>query len=341
MRVYADKLADSLQRSLLPVYLIFGGEPLLTQESVKAIENKALSEGFEEKHHFTVDNNLDWTQVYDCCQSLSLFSSRQIIVLEIAESGLNAALSKSLATVADYLNPDIVLIVMGNKLTKAQENTAWFKALMANGCLVNCLTPELSRLPQFVMARCRTLGLTPDAEAVQMLAQWHEGNLFALMQSLQKLALNYPDGQLTLIRLQESLDRHNHFTPFHWMDALLEGKANRAQRILRQLEAEAIEPIILMRTLQKELFLLLQMKQQLNTIGIGAVFDKHRVWQNKRPLYSAALQRLSLSKLQHLIRLLAQIEVLAKTQYEQPCWPLLHQLSVEFAVPQANIPLPV
>ncbi|MFV0447745.1 MAG: DNA polymerase III subunit delta [Vibrio sp.] len=341
MRIYADKLADSIQKSLLPVYLIFGGEPLLTQESVKAIEIAARSKGFEEKHHFTVDNGLDWNQVYDCCQSLSLFCSRQIIVLEIAEAGLNAALSKALATVADYLNPDIILIVIGNKLTKAQENAAWFKALITHGCLVNCLTPDISRLPQFVMTRCRKLGLTPDAEAVQMLAQWHEGNLFALMQSLQKLALNYPDGQLTLVRLQESLDRHNHFTPFHWMDALLEGKANRAQRVLRQLEAEAVEPIILMRTIQKELFQLVQMKQQLNVMGLSAIFDKYRVWQNRRPLYSAALQRLSVKQLQQLIKLLAQTEVLAKTQYEQPCWPLLHQISIEFTVPQANVPLPV
>ncbi len=340
MRVYADKLADSLERALLPVYLIFGGEPLLTQESTKAIGSKAQQQGFEEKHHFTVDNSLDWSQVYDCCQSLSLFSSRKIIELEIAESGLNATLSKSLASVADYLNPDIVLIVIGNKLTKAQENTAWFKALMANGCLVNCLTPDLARLPQFVAARCRQIGLTPDVEAVQMLAQWHEGNLFALMQSLEKLALNYPDGQLTLVRLQESLDRHNHFTPFHWIDALLEGKANRAERILRQLESEAVEPVILMRTLQKELFQLLQMRQDLNSQSIATVFDKYRVWNNKRPLYSAALQRLSIVKLQKLIKLLAQTEVLAKTQYEQPFWPLLHQLSIECAVPQANIPLP-
>jgi len=340
MRVYADKLADSLQKSLLPVYLIFGNEPLLIQESTKAIEQKAQQNGFEEKHRFTVDSSLDWDQVYDCCQSLSLFSSRQIIELEIAESGLNATLAKSLAAIAPFLNPDIILVVIGSKLTKAQEKAAWFKALMTNGCLVNCLTPDINRLPQFVMARCRQLGLTPDTEAVQMLAQWHEGNLFALMQSLEKLALNYPDGQLTLVRLQESLDRHNHFTPFHWIDALLEGKGNRAQRILRQLESEGVEPVILMRTLQKELFQLLQMRNELSSNSLAGIFDKYRVWQNKRSLYSAALQRLSVSKLQRLIKLLAQTEFVAKTQYEQPCWPLLHQMSIECTVPQANIPLP-
>ncbi|XAW90124.1 DNA polymerase III subunit delta [Vibrio sp. CDRSL-10 TSBA] len=340
MRLYADKLADALQKSLLPVYLVFGNEPLLIQESRSAIEQQARSQGFEEKHRFQLDASLDWNEVYDCCQSMSLFSSRQLIELEIPEASLNAAAGKELAKLADSLNPDILLVIVGPKPTRAQENSAWFKALSAHGAVVNCLTPDISRLPQFVSARCRALGLQPDAEAVQMLAQWHEGNLFALAQSLEKLLLLYPDRQLTLVRLEESLSRHNHFTPFHWIDALLEGKANRAQRILRQQAAEGVEPIILMRTAQKELFQLLQMRQAMNSQPIGSLFDKYRIWQNKRPLYAAALQRLSVQHLQHLVRLLAQCEIVAKTQYEQSPWPLLHQLSLECCVPQANLPLP-
>ncbi|EKO3388855.1 DNA polymerase III subunit delta [Vibrio fluvialis] len=340
MRLYADKLADALNRTLAPVYLVFGNEPLLIEESRSAIERKAREQGFEEKHRFNLDASLDWNEVYDCCQSMSLFSSRQVIELEIPEAGINTAVGKELANLAQHLNPDILLLIVGTKLTKAQENTAWFKALMSQGCLVNCLTPDISRLPQFVAARCRALGLTPDAEAIQMLAQWHEGNLFALAQSLEKLALLYPDGQLTLIRLEESLSRNNHYTPFHWVDALLEGKANRAQRILRQLAAEDVEPIILMRTVQKELVQLLQMRLAMNHQPLGAIFDKYRVWQNKRPHYSAALQRLSVQRLQHLLQLLAQCEIVAKTQYEQSPWPLLHQLSLECCVAQANLPLP-
>lgn len=340
MRLYADKLADALQKSLLPVYLVFGNEPLLIQESRSAIEQQARSQGFEEKHRFQIDASLDWNEVYDCCQSMSLFSSRQLIELEIPDAGLNAAAGKELAKLADSLNPDILLVIAGPKPTRAQENSAWFKALSAHGAVVNCLTPDISRLPQFVAARCRALGLQPDAEAIQMLAQWHEGNLFALSQSLEKLLLLYPDRQLTLVRLEESLSRHNHFTPFHWIDAMLEGKANRAQRILRQLAAEGVEPIILMRTAQKELFQLLQMRQAMNNQPIGSLFDKYRIWQNKRPLYTAALQRLSVRHLQHLVRLLAHSEIVAKTQYEQSPWPLLHQLSLECCVPQANLPLP-
>ena len=337
MRIFADRLADQLSKQLHPIYLLFGSEPLLLQESRQAIQQSAKQHGFEERHRFAIDASFDWHQVYDCCQALSLFSSRQLIELELPESGVNAAIAKELINVAELLHPDILLVVIGSKLTKAQESAKWFKTLSSQGCWVNCLTPDIQRLPQFVQSRCRALGLKPDAEAVQMLAQWHEGNLFALTQSLEKLVLIYPDGELTLVRLEESLSRHNHFTAFHWIDALLAGKGNRAQRILRQLEAEGTEAVILVRTVQKELTQLLQMQTLAQQSTIAQVFDQYRIWQNKRPLYSAALQRLSIYRLHALMQLLAKIEILTKTQYDQSSWPLLHQLSVELCLPQVKL----
>ncbi|WP_394250781.1 DNA polymerase III subunit delta [Vibrio profundi] len=340
MRIFADRLPEQLAKQLNNVYLIFGNEPLLLQESREAIQKAAKQQGFEERHRFAIDASLDWNQVYDCTQALSLFSSRQIIELELPESGVNAAIAKELLALSEQIHNDILLILIGSKLTKAQENAKWFKVLSSQGHWVSCLTPDIQRLPQFVQGRCRSLGLSPDPEAVQMLAQWHEGNLFALTQSLEKLVLQYPDGKLTLVRLEESLSRHNHFTPYHWVDALLAGKANRAQRILRQLEAEGVEAVILLRSVQREVNLLLQMKQQMAHMPINQVFEKHRVWQSKKPLYNAALTRISIQGLHSIFALLTQAEITAKTQYEDSPWPLIHQMSIELCVPTASIPYP-
>lgn len=330
MRVFADRLADQLKRPLKGIYLVFGNEPLLLQESRDAILQSAKNAGFHEKHYFAVDSSLNWDDVYSCCSALSLFSSQQIIELEIPESGINAATSKHIIELSEQLNPDILLLIVGQKLTRQQENAKWFKALNQDGIWVSCLTPDIQRLPQFVQARCRQLNLVADSQALQMLAQWHEGNLLALKQSLDKLALLYPDGQLTLLRVEEALSRHNHYTPFQWMDALLAGKPNRSQRILRQLELEGTEPVILLRTLQRELTLLLTIKDDANSTPLGQVFDKHRIWQTKRPLYSAAIQRLDKKQLKSLFKSLASAEIIVKTQYDNSSWPLISQLSLEF-----------
>lgn len=330
MRIFADKLADNLQRQLNGIYLLFGNEPLLLLESRDAILSVAKNAGFLEKHRFTLDASLDWGDVYDCCNALSLFSSQQIIELEIPENGVNAAASKQLIELSEQLNPDILLLITGQKLTRQQENSKWFKTLNQKGIWVSCLTPDIQRLPHFVQRRCHQLNLNPDAEALQMLAQWHEGNLLALKQSLEKLTLLYPDGQLSLMRVEQALSRHNHYTPFQWIDALLAGKPNRSQRILRQLESEGVEPVILLRTLQKELSLLLTIQHECLTAPIGQVFDKNRIWQAKRLLYNATLQRLDSRQIKRLIKQLTRAEVMVKTQYDNSSWPLIRQLSLEF-----------
>lgn len=337
MRIFADRLSEQLSRQLHPTYLLFGNEPLLIQESRQAIRLAAAQQGFDERHRFAIDSSVNWNEIYDCCQAMSLFSSKQLIELELPDSGVNAAIAKELVSLAQGLHQDILIVLIGSKLTKAQESAKWFKAFSNQGCWVNCLTPDAQRLPQFVQARCRALKLQPDSEAVQMLAQWHEGNLFALTQSLEKLVLLYPDGKLTLVRLEESLSRHNHFTTFHWVDALLAGKAKRSQRILRQLEVEGVESVIIIRTIQKELMQLLQMQQLSMQMSIAQVFERYRIWQSKRPLYSSALQRLDQAKLKQLLQLLSRIEVMTKTQYDESSWPLLHQLGLELCLPQVKL----
>lgn len=41
MRIFADKLADHLNKQLVNIYLLFGNEPLLLQESRLAIQKKS------------------------------------------------------------------------------------------------------------------------------------------------------------------------------------------------------------------------------------------------------------------------------------------------------------
>ncbi|MGF1764786.1 DNA polymerase III subunit delta [Aliivibrio kagoshimensis] len=330
MRTFPEQLPQKLTQQLHQSYLLFGNEPLLKLEAQDQIRKSAYQQGFEEKHAFTLDKQVDWNLIFDCCQALSLFSSRQIIELEVPDSGLSTTNANQLKALIPLLHSDIILIIIGPRITKAQENTQWFKQSSKQGLFVPCNTPDNQHLPRFIQQRCSKLNLMPDPEAVQILAQWHEGNLLALAQSLEKLALLYPDGKLTLLRIEEALNRNNHFTPFQLTDALLAGKAKRAQRILRQLEAEGIELIILLRTIQKELFQLLKLHEE-HSLGLSMqqAFDKYRIWQNKRTFYQAALQRLSSKRLQQLVLLLTQIEIKAKSEFGNDTWPLLGQLCID------------
>lgn len=328
IRLYPEQLRAQLSEGLRAAYLLSGNDPLLLQESQDAVRHAANAQGFEEHHTVAVDASTDWNALFAMSQARSLFSSRQTLTLLLPDNGPNAAINEQLAALIALLHDDLLLIVRSNRLTKAQENAAWIKALANRAVQVSCQTPEQAQLPRWLAARARQHNLQLDEAASQLLCYCYEGNLLALAQALERLSLLWPDGKLTLPRVEQAVNDAAHFTPFHWLDALLAGKSKRALHILQQLRQEGSEPVILLRTLQRELLLLVNMKRQSASTPLRALFDKHRVWQNRRPLFTEALNRLSPEQLRHAVSLLAQTELTLKQDYGQSVWAELESLSL-------------
>ncbi|WP_233972172.1 DNA polymerase III subunit delta [Pectobacterium versatile] len=340
IRLYPEQLTAQLHEGLRGCYLVFGSDPLLLQESLDSIKRVAQQHEFSEHFSFILDLHTDWDAIFSTCQALSLFASRQSLLLVLPENGPNAAMGENLVKLSGLLHPDILLILRGHKLTKAQENSVWFKALAQDSVYINCLTPEQAQLPRWVAQRAKAMKLTLDEQATQLICYCYEGNLLALSQALERLALLYPDGKLTLPRVESAVNDAAHFTPFHWLDALLAGKGKRAWHILQQLKQEDCEPVILLRTLQRELLQLLALKRRMSDTPLRTLFDQQKVWQNRRDLLTQALQLLSLQQLQQAVRLLTQVEITLKQDYGQSVWSELESLAMLLcgkALPEAFI----
>ena len=328
LKLYPEQLRAQLNEGLRAAYLLLGNDPLLLQESQDAVRQAAAAQGFDEHHTVALDASTDWTSLFSLCQAMSLFASRQTLLLQLPDNGPNAAINEQLATLTGLLHDDLLLIVRGNKLTKAQENAAWFTALANRAVQVTCQTPEQAQLPRWVANRAKQHHLQLDDAANQLLCYCYEGNLLALAQALDRLSLLWPDGKLTLPRVEQAVNDAAHFTPFHWVDALLAGKSKRALHILQQLKLEASEPVILLRTLQRELLLLLNLKRQMAQTSLRALFDKHRVWQNRRAVTTEALNRLSHAQLRQAVHLLSRTELTVKQDYGQSVWAELEGISL-------------
>ena len=298
------------------------------QESQDAIRQAAQEQGFDEHHTRQIDNQTDWEEIFSITRALSLFASRQTLLLVLPDNGPNAAINDKLAELVNLLHDDLLLVVRTAKLTKAQENAAWYGALSSRGVMVNCQTPEQAQLPRWVANRAKSRQLALDDAACQLLCYCYEGNLLALAQALDRLALLWPDGKLTLPRVEQAVNDAAHFTPFHWVDALLAGKSKRALHILQQLRLEGGEPVILLRTVQRELLLMVTLKRQSSHTPLRNLFDQHRVWQNRRGLMTAALNRMSEDQLRQGVSLLSQIELTLKQDYGQSVWQELEGLSL-------------
>lgn len=328
IRLYPEQLVAQLREGLLASYLLFGNEPLLLQESQDAIYHAARLEGFTENFSFTLDNHTEWNNIFSLCQTLSLFARRQSILLLLPDNGPTGAMGEQLVKLTNLLHKDVLLILRGVKLTKAQENSPWFKATSQNSAYVSCQIPEQAQLSRWVAKRAKNLNLNLDEPANQLLCYCYEGNLVALSQALERLALLHPDSKLSLLRVEQAVNNEAHFTPWHWLDAILAGRSKRAWHILRQLQLADNEPVILLRSIQSELLVLLKLKRCMAQTPLRALFDQQKIWQNRRNLLTQALERLSMQQFQQALHLLTQMEIRLKQNYGQSIWSELESLSM-------------
>lgn len=337
-RIFPEGLKATLGKGLNPFYLLAGSDLLLVDESKETIITLARKQDFDEKTEITINNETKWENIFEQAQSGGLFFSRQILILNLPEN-ITATQQKNLAELLALSNPDLLFILHLPKLAKTMEKQAWFKQIEPNAVVITCQTPDISKMPTWLSYRAKAMNLQLDNEAIQLLCYSYEGNLLALKQVLQLLQLQYPEKKIGLNQAKNVVEQSYQFTPFQWIDALLLGKVSRSIRILRQLENEDVQAVVLLRILQKELMVLLEItrspqpmhsSQPLNLGNLRAEFDRLKIWQNKRPIYQNAAQRLSYRKLFLLIQQLAEIEKKVKQEFSDEVWNDLEKLSLKF-----------
>lgn len=343
IRIFPNKLAQALQQQSYAGYLLIGQDPLLLEESKAVLNEVAKQDGFAQKQDFLIDTTTDWAQLFNEMQTFGLFSTKQIFFLTLPEN-LPSQMQQHLKQLLILMHADIKIVLQLPKLSLAVEKQAWFVELQQLAILqINCQTPPAEQLPQWIRQRATTMALKLDADAIEQLAYSYENNLPALKQVLQLMQLLYPHQTITLINAQQCIEQSAVFTPYQLVDAILQGKKLRVVHILTQLRNEGeIQAVVLLRILQKELFLLLQLgsepavkighrNQPLSTHELKSRFDQYRIWKNRRPFYTMAIQRYSYQKLYQLFHLLTAAEKSLKQNEDVDPWLTLEEIAIKMA----------
>ncbi|VFP87971.1 DNA polymerase III subunit delta [Candidatus Erwinia haradaeae] len=334
IKIYPDQLNHQLDKKLQKCYILYGQNPLFTQEVRLAIRKTAENNGFTEHLNIVVDNKTDWQRIFSIYKELSLFSRKKTLFLTLPARGLNSVIRTKLITLTKLLHSHILLILEIPSLTKIQENEIWYKTICENALLVICQGPEHKALPFWITSRAKKLKLKIDSRANKLLCYCYEGNLLALSQTLDKCAILWPNGQLTSFHIKQVIHNAAHFTIFDWISALFLGNSQRALRVLRQIRATDSEPLILLRSLQHDLILLVNLKRKMIDTPLPILFNQYSVWKKRRILLDYAIQRMSITKIANIFKYLTQIELLIKEEHNPSIWIKLEMLTLMFSEPE-------
>lgn len=254
MNLKPEQLRKHLDGELRPFYLVGGDEPFQVGECCDLIRQSARRQGFEERQLFNADTGMDWSAVHAEAQSLSLFGGQRIIELRLGEKRPDKAGSQVLQELFASPPPDTLILISSSRLDRRKDlGSKWVKALEQQGVVIQVWPVAPRALPEWIRQRLAAHGLGISREAATLLAERAEGNLLACAQEVDKLALLFPEQNLDLAQIQQSVGYSSRYSPFDLTEALTRGDPRRALRVLDTLREEGMEAPVILWALSREI----------------------------------------------------------------------------------------
>jgi DNA polymerase III subunit delta len=252
LRIKAEQLPSALARGLAAAYLISGDEPLLVGEAADAVRAAARAAGYADRRVFYIDRSFNWDELYHASQSLSLFAERRLFELRMP-SGKPDKGAAQLAELLSRPPPDVVCLIVAEKLDKKAGDAAWVRELEKTGVWVQVWPVNIAALPGWLRARAKMLNVDIEPEAAELIVDRVEGNLLAAKQELEKLSLLAGGAPIGADMVMRSVGDSARYDVFQLSEAAAAGDAARALRVLLGLKSEGVEPTLILWALVREL----------------------------------------------------------------------------------------
>jgi DNA polymerase-3 subunit delta len=287
LRLSAEQLPAALAKSVSGAYLVSGDEPLLVAEAADAVRAAAKAAGYADRTVFFIDRSFAWDELRQASRSMSLFAQQRLFELRMP-GGKPDKGAQHLTELAEQTPPDILLLVITDKLDKKASEAPWVRAVEKRGIWATVAPVATAALPDWLRARARLLKVEVEPAAAQLIVDRVEGNLLAAKQELEKLSLLANGAPISADLVLRSVGDSARFDVFQLAEAAAAGDGARALRVLLGLKSEGVEPTLILWALARALRGMWQARQR-DRLRSG---DRGSGWHLAAPPSPRALQRL-------------------------------------------------
>jgi len=248
LKLRSEDLTTHLGGTLLPVYLVAGGSPLLSIEAADAIRARARAAGYAEREVFHIERpgSNAFQPAQHAAEALSLFATRRVLEIRMP-GGKPGHGEDGLLRILDVAGDDLLVLLITGRLERDAWQSAWVRRAEQRGASIALSDVDVAQLPDWLRARFRAAGLVAEPEAIALLVERTEGNLLAARQEIDKLALLLPaGGRVDAAAVAASSGDSARFDVFQLVRAIGAADVPRVLRLLAGLRAEGTEPTLVL-----------------------------------------------------------------------------------------------
>lgn len=333
MKIRPEQLTTYLNKGLAPLYVLSGNEVVLIEDALAQIKQTAEQQEYTEIHTMTVDPHFDWDAWLAKTQTSSLFSTRLLFILHLTSGKPGDKGSLALQQYCKQRYADRCLILILPKLDASTYKTKWWQALEQTGMVLPFWPLDKSGQKNWLLQQLPRYHYKMTPAAIDFLVEQTMGNLLALRQYLIQFNLIYPAQYcINIEELQAQILDQGLFDVFTLVDACNQGDAASSLRILKKLQANGTEAILIVWAITRELRQLQEMQLKFQS---GMTFDNilkefRLPLARKNTLYQA-IKRFSTLTLLSLLQQATVVDAAIKGNNTLPLWPTLERWVLEYS----------
>ncbi len=315
MRFTSEQLTLQLQQNIAPLYILMSGELLLAMETADEIRLLASRQGHVNREIMTVGQHLDWRILRQWGRQSSLFGNRRLLEIRIPTGKPGREGGAALEAFSQCLPSETIAIVSLPWLDQQSQNSKWFKALEQAGHLVVIPMIKREQLAAWIEKRLQRQNYVVSRDTLQFFVDKVEGNLLAAHQEIQKLALLYPPGELSLEQIKTAILDVARYDVTQLLEAMMTADVARFNHILCGLRAEGVASSYILTVLSEEIRLLLKLHSAMRinrNIPLVQIMKALRIWPSRQKIIAARFNRIHPNQLVGALRQAANIDRVIK-----------------------------
>ena len=238
MRLNHDQLPAALGRGLAPIYLVSGEEPLLVGEAADAIRAAARAAGYADRTVFFIDRSFAWDELRHASHVAVVVRGAATVRTADAERQTRQGCAAAGGTRRADPPPDVVCLIITDKLDRKASEAAWVRAVEKHGVWVPIRPVDAAALPAWLRARAQTAQRrdgTGRGAADRRSCRRQSAGREAGAREARLLADGEPIGADLVLR---SVGDSARYDVFQLAEAAAAGDAARALRVLLGLKSE-------------------------------------------------------------------------------------------------------
>ncbi len=333
MKINSYELDGRLRQKTDGVYVLSGDDPFWLDDAAARIRRAARASGFAGcAESVFSDEDPKTDELIANLTSPGLFADRSLAEVRIRD--LRGRGRKILEICLASLNPSLLLILRIPRITLSElKSNQTLRKLADAGIITIFYDPDERQIRDFLRRRAQSLGLGLTPAALALLCGSCEGNMEAMTQIIEKMALCGLKGTVDDEVMREHVSADARFSGFDYTEALIDPAAPPAKRlkILGTLRRNGAQLPELVALTGSALGTLRDMRAALDATGsLDEYFAGHRLLKSytaKRPVYARGAANCTAAELRRLIGLLTEADFLARSFRDEEALMILREIA--------------